>query len=97
MFATREPDTEHSIFTGSHLDSVFNCGYLDGALGVITELDAIDAVYESDLEPAYHQADSQSGDIEHDIYECDPICVDGEAPALADIGVRNHRRSRVEL
>jgi hydantoinase/carbamoylase family amidase len=53
VFATREPDAERSIFTGSHLDSVFNGGYLDGALGVITALEAIDAVYESNLDPVY--------------------------------------------
>lgn len=72
---------------------MFNWGYLDGALGVITE---IDAVYESDLDPVYHQSDSQSGAIEHDIYECDPVSVDGEVPALADIDVRNHHHLRLE-
>ena len=50
-----------------------------------------------ELVPVYLRADSQSGAIEYDIYECDPVSVDGEVPALADIDVRNHSRSRVEL
>jgi len=53
VFATREPDAEKSIFTGSHLDSVFNGGYLDGALGVVTSLEAINAVYEADVDAKY--------------------------------------------
>lgn len=53
LFATRDPDTDRSIYTGSHLDTVFNGGRLDGALGVICSLEAVDAVYESDATVAY--------------------------------------------
>lgn len=53
VFATPDPDAERSIFTGSHLDTVFNGGYLDGALGVVASLEAITAVYESNAELAY--------------------------------------------
>jgi len=47
--------------------------------------------------PVYLRAEAKNEGIEYNIYECDPVSVDGEPPALADIGVRNHRRSRVEL
>ncbi len=41
VFATREPDAERSLFLGSHLDSVHNGGRLDGVLGVVVALEAI--------------------------------------------------------
>ena len=53
LFATRAPETDRSVYTGSHLDTVFNGGRLDGALGVVSSLEAIDAVYESDATVAY--------------------------------------------
>lgn len=46
VFATREPDADSSVFLGSHLDSVFNGGRLDGALGVIAALEAIEVADE---------------------------------------------------
>lgn len=45
VFATPEPDADRSIFVGSHLDTVFNGGRLDGALGVVVALEAIESAY----------------------------------------------------
>ena len=53
LIATRAPEADRSIYTGSHLDTVFNGGRLDGALGVVSSLEAVDAVYESDADLAY--------------------------------------------
>jgi hydantoinase/carbamoylase family amidase len=44
VFATTDPDADQSYYLGSHLDSVFNGGRLDGALGVVVALEAIEAV-----------------------------------------------------
>lgn len=41
VFATCEPDADRTLFLGSHLDSVYNGGRLDGALGVVVALEAI--------------------------------------------------------
>lgn len=49
LFATTEPDAAQSLYLGSHLDSVFNGGSLDGALGVVTALEAIEVCLESDI------------------------------------------------
>ncbi len=46
LFATRDPDADQSVYVGSHLDSVHNGGRLDGALGVIVALEAIESAYE---------------------------------------------------
>jgi len=46
VFATRDPDAERSLFLGSHLDSVYNGGRLDGSLGVVVALEAIEAAYD---------------------------------------------------
>lgn len=46
LFATREPDAGQSVYVGSHLDSVHNGGRLDGALGVVVALEAIESAYE---------------------------------------------------
>ncbi len=43
MFATRWPDASQTILTGSHLDSVHNAGRLDGTLGTVISLEAIEA------------------------------------------------------
>jgi hydantoinase/carbamoylase family amidase len=51
LFATPDPDADNSLYLGSHLDSVRNGGKLDGKLGVITALEAIQAVEQSDEEP----------------------------------------------
>lgn len=45
VFATKSPDADRSLFLGSHLDSVFNGGRLDGALGVVAALIAIETAY----------------------------------------------------
>lgn len=50
VFATREPNASQSVYTGSHLDTVFNGGPLDGALGVVVSLEAVDALYESGVD-----------------------------------------------
>jgi hydantoinase/carbamoylase family amidase len=52
-FATYAPGADESFYLGSHLDSVYNGGYLDGALGVIAALEAIEAVRTGDEEPVY--------------------------------------------
>lgn len=45
IFATRDPDSDHSTLTGSHLDSVQNAGRLDGTLGVVISLEAVEAFH----------------------------------------------------
>jgi hydantoinase/carbamoylase family amidase len=45
LFATKEPDAEQSLLIGSHLDSVYNGGRLDGTLGVVVALEAIQTAY----------------------------------------------------
>lgn len=51
IFASRYPEKDRSVFVGSHLDSVFNGGRLDGTLGVVAGLEAIEAVHASDKTP----------------------------------------------
>lgn len=53
VFATREPHVAQSVFVGSHLDSVFNGGRLDGTLGVVVALEAMEAVDAADDDPTY--------------------------------------------
>ena len=53
LYATRRPDADRSVYLGSHLDSVYNGGRLDGTLGVVTALEAIEAVHASDRSPAH--------------------------------------------
>lgn len=48
IFASRDPNASSSIYIGSHLDSVYNGGRLDGTLGVLAAIEAIEAVYEED-------------------------------------------------
>lgn len=48
VFATKEPNADQTILVGSHLDTVFNGGRLDGALGVVGGLEAIQTAYEVD-------------------------------------------------
>lgn len=47
VFASREPDADRSLLLGSHLDSVYNGGRLDGALGVVVALEGIQAAYDA--------------------------------------------------
>lgn len=51
VFATTEPDAASSMYVGSHLDTVYNGGRLDGALGVVAGLEAIEAALAADGEP----------------------------------------------
>jgi len=44
VFATRHPDADQTVMVGSHLDTVFNGGRLDGTLGVVAALEAIETV-----------------------------------------------------
>lgn len=53
VFATREPNAEQTVFVGSHLDSVYNGGRLDGTLGVVVALEAMEAVDAADDNPTY--------------------------------------------
>jgi hydantoinase/carbamoylase family amidase len=52
LYATREPDSDRSLYMGSHLDTVYDGGKFDGAIGVVTALEAMEAVYASEREPA---------------------------------------------
>lgn len=51
VFATREPEADRSLFLGSHLDTVYNGGRLDGALGVVVALEAIQVAYDEGEPP----------------------------------------------
>ena len=51
LFATRFPDAPSTVLTGSHLDSVHNAGRLDGTLGTVISLEAIEAVHTLVEEP----------------------------------------------
>lgn len=51
LFATSFPNAEQSVYTGSHLDTVYNGGWLDGALGVVVSMEVVNAVVESSVEP----------------------------------------------
>lgn len=53
LFASRQPDVDRSVYLGSHLDSVYNGGRLDGTLGVIAALEAIETVHASERTPTY--------------------------------------------
>lgn len=49
LFAARDLDGDQFILLGSHLDTVYNGGSLDGALGVTTALEAVRAATDDDL------------------------------------------------
>ena len=46
LFATPWPDADRSVHLGSHLDTVVNGGRLDGALGVVVALEAIQRLHD---------------------------------------------------
>lgn len=46
LFASKQPDADRTLMLGSHLDSVHNGGRLDGTLGVVLALEAIQTAYE---------------------------------------------------
>jgi allantoate deiminase len=51
VFAATDPDAGTTFYLGSHLDTVFNGGRLDGVLGVVCALEAIEAVLAVDENP----------------------------------------------
>lgn len=51
LYASTDPSAEQTTLVGSHLDSVFNGGHLDGVLGVVVALEAIQTLAETDSEP----------------------------------------------
>lgn len=51
LYASTDPDAPVTTLVGSHLDSVFNGGRLDGVLGVLVALEAIQTLRESAREP----------------------------------------------
>ena len=51
VFARTDPDAATSLVLGSHLDSVYNGGRLDGVLGVVAALEAIEAALDADVDP----------------------------------------------
>lgn len=50
LYATPDSDADQSVYVGSHLDSVYNGGPLDGTLGVVTALEAVEAVAAGDYQ-----------------------------------------------
>jgi hydantoinase/carbamoylase family amidase len=52
LYATPRPGAARSLYLGSHLDSVVNGGRLDGTLGVVVALEAMEALHEAGVEPA---------------------------------------------
>jgi allantoate deiminase len=46
LFATPWPDADRSVHLGSHLDTVVNGGRLDGTLGVVVALEAIQRLHD---------------------------------------------------
>ncbi len=51
LFASEDLDSKRSLYVGSHLDTVYNGGKFDGTMGVVTGLEAIQSIDESDAEP----------------------------------------------
>ncbi len=52
VFAAHDLEGDRLLLAGSHLDSVYNGGRLDGTLGVVTALEAIEAAHAIDEELA---------------------------------------------
>lgn len=53
LYASADHDTDRTTLVGSHLDSVFNGGRLDGALGVVVAMEALEVFAETDAEPMH--------------------------------------------
>lgn len=51
LYASTEPESAETTLVGSHLDSVFNGGRLDGALGVVVAMEAMDVVETTEASP----------------------------------------------
>ncbi|WP_129116338.1 Zn-dependent hydrolase [Halegenticoccus tardaugens] len=53
FFASVSHEADQTTLIGSHLDSVFNGGRLDGALGVVVAMEALDVLSEIDASPRH--------------------------------------------
>ena len=51
VFCETDPDADATVYLGSHLDTVHNGGRLDGVLGVVAALEAIEAALDAPGEP----------------------------------------------
>lgn len=51
LYASSDPTADQTTLVGSHLDSVFNGGRLDGVLGVVVALEAIQTLEATESEP----------------------------------------------
>lgn len=51
LYASADPDASTTTYVGSHLDSVFNGGRLDGALGVVVAMEVLEITSELDTPP----------------------------------------------
>lgn len=51
VFATWDPASDRSLIVGSHLDTVFNGGRLDGTVGIVGGMEAIEAVRSAEDDP----------------------------------------------
>jgi hydantoinase/carbamoylase family amidase len=52
LYASRDLESAETTLVGSHLDSVFNGGRLDGALGVVVAMEAMDVLQTAETSPA---------------------------------------------
>lgn len=53
LYASANHDAERTTLVGSHLDSVFNGGRLDGTLGVVVGMEALAVLSETDASPEH--------------------------------------------
>lgn len=52
LYASPDFEADETTLVGSHLDSVYNGGRLDGALGVVVAMEAMDVLEMADTKPA---------------------------------------------
>lgn len=52
LFASDDHNADETVLVGSHLDSVFDGGRLDGVLGVVVALEAIEVLAETGRDPS---------------------------------------------
>lgn len=53
LYGSLDHDADRTTLVGSHLDSVFNGGRLDGALGVVVAMEALEVISETDVRPEH--------------------------------------------